>query len=31
MVIDLVNNNIQLFYANSLNLLELIENIKKYF
>jgi hypothetical protein len=31
MVIDLVNNNIQFFYANSLNLLELIENIKKYF
>ena len=31
MVIDLVNNNIQSFYPNILNLLELRKDIKKYF
>ena len=31
MEIHLVNNNIQSFYRNSLNLLELREDIKKYF
>jgi len=31
MAIHLVNNNIQSFFPNNLNLLELREDIKKYF